>query len=76
MYYKYYNAEGLSCKVKIEDEFEDKRVVLSLKYPKDERGVMHIPDKIFKNGYHVINYICKNLETDKLVVSVSPQHAK
>ena len=70
-YYKYYNADGKWCRVKIDGNIDNDKVILYIKTPKDERGYLHMPNKTFRDGYHVINYVCKNLDTNGLVVVVT-----
>jgi len=75
-YYKYYNKEGKSCRIKIEDKLRNKRkfrCFVWFRYPNDVNWMVHEPSKKFNDVFHVINYLCKNLETDKMIFKVTPK---
>ena len=75
-YYKYYDKYGKCCRIKINGVINNERVILHISHPADEKGFLHIPNKVFRNGYHVVNYMCKHLETNGLIVSVSTPNAR
>ena len=69
-YYKYYNKEGKKCRIKFVDTDVDFGIMVKFKRPGDTSWLYHYPDKIFDNVFSVINYICKNLETDGTVFKI------
>jgi len=73
-YYKYYNKEGKACRIKIEDKLKNKKnfnCFIWFKYPKKDYWMIHEPNKKFKDVFQVINYLCKNLETNNIVFKVT-----
>ncbi len=77
-YYKYYNKEGKWCRIKFDDNLKCKenfRCFIWFWRPKDSTWLVHSPNKKFKDVFHVINFICKNLETNGVIFKVTIQGA-
>ena len=71
-YYKYYNKDGKWCRIKVDCDINGK-VLFVLRYPNDGYVTpnYYSPNKKFKNAFDVIKHICKNLETNGLIVEVT-----
>jgi len=73
-YYKYYNAEGKKCRIKIEPKLLCERnfkVFVWFKNENDVNWLVHQPKKKFKDVFHVINFILKNLENNNLIFKIT-----
>jgi len=76
-YFKYYNKEGKSCRIKFDNDFkfieEKKKFNIIIKFKKDDETLWnyHSPFRKFKSIFEIINYILKNLENDKMVFKIS-----
>jgi D-alanine-D-alanine ligase-like ATP-grasp enzyme len=69
-YYKFWNKDGKYCKIKVEDEIKNEKIIVS--FIKNAGEVQyHSPDKIFKNTVEVIHFLLKNLETDGIIFKIS-----
>jgi len=73
-YYKYYNKEGKWCRIKITDPTISGNVIFKMRYPYENYLLpnYYSPNRKFKSAFDIITHICKNLETDGLVVKVLP----
>jgi hypothetical protein len=69
-YFKFYNKNGLSCRIKIQDEISGK-FIIKYKGP-DEIIWNYISPDFSAITIEVINYILKNLETDNSVFKIVP----
>jgi hypothetical protein len=71
-YYKYYNKEGKSCRIKFFTDIKEEGENVILKYKECGAGDWHyhVPKKKFKNKEELIWYICKNLENDKICFQI------
>ena len=73
-YYKYYNSEGKKCRIKIEPELlngKNFKVFVWFKKEDDAHWLVHQPKKKFRDAFHVINFILKNLENDNLIFKIT-----
>lgn len=72
-YYKYYNAEGKSCRIKIyvdKIKLPDTGILLKYKGPEDIFWNYHVPNKHFGNVFEIIKYLSKNTEVDGTIYKV------
>jgi len=79
-YYKYYNSEGLKCRIKVTKNArcrKDDNFIIAFLRPQDYNWNYHMPvDKkskkvvIFKDCFDAINFILKNLETDGTIFKI------
>lgn len=74
-YYKYYNKNGVSCRVKFENKMainsKTANVIIEFNKENDiEVSNMHMPARYFNNDFEILNFILKNLETSNLVFKV------
>ena len=75
-YYKFYNKNGLQCRIKCEAEKIDGEVMIKFK-PKDQTEWMyHMPKRKFRHCLEVTNFILKNLENNNMVFKVVVPHEK
>lgn len=65
-YYKYYNKEGHMCRIKVSDDALTRKNSEFIIFWFEEIWLAHIPTSVkkFRDPFHVINFILKNLETD------------
>jgi len=78
-YYKYYNSEGKSLRIKFSKEFKEleckerepnEKFKISLKFKHDEHWHYHTPSKSFANIFDVIKYLCTNTTTEGTIFKV------
>jgi hypothetical protein len=79
-YYKYYNSEGLKCRIKVTKNAKCRKndaFTIAFLRPFDYNWNYDIPVdkknkkmKIFKDCFDVINFILKNLETDGTIFKI------
>jgi len=71
-FYKYYNKNGLQCRIKISKNIlqsGSKNYTIKFKRPQDDSWLYTLP-KTFDNPLECIDYIVKNLETDRTIFKV------
>lgn len=71
-YYKYYNSDGLSTRIKVNELEIDSKGIL-IKFLQNGHWMYHTPDAKkhnFENAFDCINFILKNLENENLVFEV------
>jgi len=68
-YYKFYNKEGLSCRIKCTDEVSG-NVLIKFKGRDEAIWAYHSPKRTFRNCLDVTNFILKNLENPNMVFKI------
>lgn len=71
-YFKFYNHDKISVRIKCPDLIENGSVILKFKGEKEERWSYYSPRKIFNSAAEVIHYITTNLENPGLVFKMLP----
>jgi len=73
-YFKYYNAEGKSLRIKMNVKGikfkEPTQIHLKFKSKTDERWMHTIPRKKFNSIYEIIKYLCSNTTNKDRVFNV------
>ena len=72
-YFKHYNKNGHSCRIKVSKKALNKtnsEFLIKFKKAKDETWLYHYPSKKFRCVNEVITFILKNLENKNLVFKV------
>ncbi len=77
-YYKFYNKEGISCRIKCDDTEEkfEGNCIIKFKQIDDPTWMFHAPTKEFRNCLEVTNYILKNLENSNMVFKILPMQKR
>jgi hypothetical protein len=68
-YFKFYNKEGISCRIKCNDEV-DGAILIKFKQKEEANWMYHVPNRGFRNCLEVSNFILKNLENDNMVFKI------
>jgi hypothetical protein len=68
-YYKYYNSEGISTRIKV-SEFNQDSFGCLIKFFQNGHWFYHHPKVKFKDQFDCINFILKNLENTNLVFEI------
>ena len=68
-YFKFYNKEGLSCRVKCPKEIQ-KEILIKFKNRDETAWAYHSPKRTFRNCLEVVNFILKNLENENMVFKI------
>jgi len=72
-YFKHYNKEGISCRIKVKKEALNKidsDFIIAFKRKRDLGWNYHSPKKKFRCINAVINHILKNLENKNMVFKI------
>jgi hypothetical protein len=79
-YFKYYNKDGLKCRIKFMDNVCNHEtpfgVIVKFKRPIDDDFLYHYPNRKFTGIQDVINFVVKNLEHDGTVFEISTSKGK
>ena len=76
-YYKYYNKEGKMCRIKVDDDLRCKtnfNCFVNFKHLNEDYWMIHEPNIKFKDILHIVNFLCKNLETNGIVFKVTSKN--
>jgi hypothetical protein len=68
-YYKLYNKHGVSCRIKIEENVQEK-VIIKFKIIGETKWMYYAPSRLFKSQLEITHYILTNLESKNLVFKV------
>ena len=71
-YFKYYNKDGVSLRIKIDMtrcHFEPQHVLISFTHS-DGSWVHHIPEKKFTDIHDIVNHVCRNTENKNVVFRI------
>jgi len=67
-YYKFYNAEGKSCRVKCKSV--EGSCIIKFKHVNEHEWLYHSPNRDFNSCTDAINFILKNLISDGMIFKV------
>jgi len=76
-YEKMYSKNGIPFFFKINKcNFKNSKVMVKFMKPNDEGWNYHLPDKVFRNVFHLIKFLQKNTETKNIKYSVIVEQKK
>jgi len=70
-YYKFYNAEGVPCRIKFDSPPKNNQdILLKFKNKYETKWLLVVPNQKFSSESQVLNYILKNLQNTDMVFKV------
>jgi len=70
-YYKFYNKEGISCRIKCTDVING-TALIKFKHRDEPGWLYHSPERKFGHILEAVNFVLKNLENTGMIFKIIP----